>query len=506
MIGLSPGEHVDTSTLQPLNTAITSSRMMRLSTYVLVLVVVLLAGRPAAAQEGGAAPVPRNEDAELVFDQALEAFEQGDYGMAYRRFRLVVQDYPLHRKTTAAMLMAGKSLYRSGEYDRAIDVLNRLIEQYPSSSYLDEARRTRRFARQQMDRAEETREVIRLGVLLPSAEGDNTTRTQALFNGVRLAVDELSGAGGKPIQMIYRSTGSSASAARQAAEELVRQEVDAIVGPLFSEAAVAAGRVAEEAGVVMVAPLATDPAVSRNRRHVFQANPTIAMRGRQMARFVNSSLITIDAVGVAAEEGNAASEQMAESFREAWRQTGNELAFYKLVPGESGWRDLPNQLGSDSMQEVDAIYLPIVGSNATQLIGAALAGLEQVDERVRVLGNSAWHDLPFKQQASLFNTTYARVFYVDGGEGAKQFRQRYSALAGHAPRREVVERLAFTGYDVARFLLTTLQGQSGRPLHEALRQRSTYQGIGIRLNFGAGNVNEALYYLRYRNGQIQLLR
>ena len=479
---------------------------MRLSTFVLALVVALLVGRPAAAQEGGAAPVPRNEDAELVFDQALEAFEQGDYGMAYRRFRLVVQDYPLHRKTTAAMLMAGKALYRSGEFDQAIDVLGRLIEQYPSSSYLDEARRTRQFARQQLDHTEETREVTRLGVLLPPAEGDNTTRTQALFNGVRLAVDELNEAGGGPVQMIYRSTGSSAAAARRAAEELVRQDVDAIVGPLFSEAAVAAGRVAEEAGVVMMAPLATDPAVSRNRQYVFQANPTIAMRGRQMARFVNSSLVTVDVVGVAAEEGNAASEQMAESFREAWRQGGKQLAFYKLVPGESGWRDLPNQLGSGNIQEVDAIYMPIVGSNATQLIGAALSGLEQVDERVRALGNSAWHDLPFKQQASLFNTTYARVFYVDDGEDVEQFRQRYRALAGNAPRRELVERLAFTGYDVARFLLTTLREQPGRPLPEALRQRSLYQGIGIRLNFESGNVNEALYYLRYRNGQIRLLR
>ena len=132
--------------------------------FLMLLLVLLLApASPAVAQD----TVPRIEDAELVFDQAVQAFEEGDFGMAYRRFRLLYDTYALNRKTTAAYLMAGKSLYRSGQYREAADLLTAFIRRFPTSSYIGEAQRTLDFALQQMELAEGRRETIDLGVLLP---------------------------------------------------------------------------------------------------------------------------------------------------------------------------------------------------------------------------------------------------------------------------------------------------------------------------------------------------
>ena len=469
---------------------------------ILVLLALLVLAAPVAAQS----PVPRNEDAELIFDQALDAFEEGNYGMAYRRFRLVVRDYRLHRKTTAALLMAGKALYRDDQYEQAIEVLNELINQYPSSSYLEEARRTRRFARQALEEPGGGR-VIQLGILLPPAEGEGAAQTQALFNGVRLAVEAANEAGGRPVRMVFRDTGSSADGARQAASSLIRAGADALIGPLFSEQAEAAGEVAEEAGVVLMAPLATDPAVSRDRRYVFQANPSVSMRGRLMAHFVVNSLITVDQVGVIGQADNSTSEQMASSFREEIERLGEQPAFYKLLPNAVGWRDLASQVGAGTMQQADAVYMPIAGTDAETLVSAALTSLDRIDERMRVLGNSAWHDIPVKQQASKHSTTYANVFYVDEDQGQVQsFRRRYEELAGHPPSGGVTERLAYTGHDVARFLITSLEGDADQSLPETLHEQPPYQGLGIRLNFENSNMNEALFYLRYRNGQTRVLR
>ena len=471
---------------------------------VLVLLALLAFAAPVAAQDAGQGPVPRNDDAELIFEQALDAFEEENYGMAYRRFQLVVRDYRLHRKTTAALLMAGKALYRSGQYEQAVEVLSELINQYPSSSYLEEARRTRRFAQQALDGPGQGGRTIQLGVLLPPAEGESAAQTQALFNGVHLAVEAANEIGGRPVRMIFRNTGSNA---RQAASSLIEAGADAIIGPLFSEQAEAAGQVAEEAGVVLMAPLATDPAVGRDRRYVFQANPSVSMRGRLMARFVVNSLITVDRVGVVGQADNSTSEQMASSFREEVGRLGEQLAFYKLLPNAVGWRNLASQVGTGIMQQADAVYMPIAGNDAETLVSAALSSLDRMDERMRVLGNSAWHGIPVKQQASKHNTTYANVFYVDEERGQVQsFRRRYEELAGRPPSGGVAERLAYTGHDVARFLITSLQKEADQPLTETLHEQPPYQGLGIRLNFENSNMNEALFYLRYRNGQTQVLR
>lgn len=473
-----------------------------------VVAVLLAAVLPAAAQEDGDLPTPRDavpvrEEAELIFEQALEAFEEGDYGMAYRRFRLVVRDYRLHRKTTAALLMGGKARYRQGEYAEAIETLQTLVNEYPTSRYRDEAQRVIRFARMQMEQASTTRETIRLGLLLPATEGDNAARTQALFNGIRLAVEEHNGAGGEQaIRMIYRETGGGAGSVREATRSLIREDVAMIVGPLYSEQARAAAAVAEEEGVVLVAPLATDEAVSAGRRFVFQANPTIAMRGKQMAQLAVHGLMGADSLGVVTEAGNEVSEQMAEAFRQEVRRLGNQVALYKRLPGAEGWHDLSRQLGGGNVENLDALYLPIAGSNARELVNAALSGIDRLGQRVRILGNSNWHDLPTKQLASTYNTIYGRVFHPEANEAeGRSFREQYRQLAGQSPNR-----LAYTGYDVTRFLLTQMQAHPNAPLHEALHQGETYEGLGMRFNFEEGNVNEAMFFLRYRRGQIELLR
>src|SRR5690606_40013268 len=52
-----------------------------------------------------------------------------------------------------SMLMAGKSLYRDGQFEEAIVVLDELIDRYPTSGYLAEARRVRRLAEEARDGA-----------------------------------------------------------------------------------------------------------------------------------------------------------------------------------------------------------------------------------------------------------------------------------------------------------------------------------------------------------------
>lgn len=472
------------------------SRIGLASWLLACLTVVVM--HPAVAQESELV----DPEAEFVFEEALGIFEDGHYGSAFRRFERVYSDYPLNRKTTAAWLMAGKSLYRHGEYSRAIDVLSHFIREFPASSYQADAQRTRRFATSSLEAENRRGRLVNFGILLPM-DSESVELSQAMFNGIRIAVEEhnSSGGGQMPIKMIFRDSGHRPELAAEAAEELARQNVDVIIGPIYSDEARAAGGVAQVNGVPLIAPLATDEEVSRGRSYVFQANPTIGMRGRLMARFAVRSL-RLDEFGIISEFSNELSEVMAESFEDEVFRLGAEVSFVKLLPGPSSWFRLLDHVKSDTLVFARALYLPITGGDAPTLIRAVLNELNRADVPLRILGNKEWHSVGAARTASKFSTTYTTDFYVDELLPATQsFIASFAAISDNPP-----SQLAYSGYDVARYVMLQLTANAGQPLHRAFREAPPYQGLGTRLDFRGGNVNEAIFFLRYRDGFIELLR
>ncbi len=534
--------------------------------------VGLVAGGPEAAQAQEQEVIPQNPDAEQVFEEALSAYERGEYDTAHDRFRRVL-DYPLNRKTTAALLMGAKALVQMGEYQRAADMLTTLLDRYPATSYQEQARQLRQRAREQAARAGAAPDTLHVGIVLPM-DSENVTLSQSLFNGVRLAVDEHNGVRRRYVppsglapadsfdvydtaaavgdslaaaegsttvatatdtvrvdslrivtervnrpewvaKMHFRAASSGPESARAAVDSLVRiDEADVILGPLYSRNAQAAGAVAEEAETLLVPPLANAKSVSAGRDYVFQANPTRPLRGRLMARFAAESLL-MDRVGVIYERSSRISEQMAMSFQKAAERRDVEIPFVLGLENERDWSRLPDVVESDStltdsvLAENEAFYLPISGRNAAGKIQDALTGLGRLTVNARALGNAEWHDLPIRRQASRFQATYTNDFYVQPGRGEVQrFVRRYRLLTGNTPADLSVrgQRLAYTGYDVAHFLLRTLAPDGGRPGPQALRTASSYEGLGVRINFENTNVNRAMFYHRYRANRLELLR
>ncbi len=503
---------------------------------------------PTVHGQSGEAAVPELGEAEALFEQALDAFERGEYALAQRRFRLVTE-YRLNQKTTASLLMAGKALYRMEQHARAIDVLSTLLDRYPQTSYRDEARRVLDYARTARRRTQDEPDRIRIGIALPLA-GEDAPLAQAMFNGIRLAVDAHNGVErryasaedeqtrvvrsanettrrviteqttppDRIAEMYFRNTRGEASGAQAAVDSLVQiDNVDFIIGPLYSHEAQAAAETAERAGVVLMAPLATDEGVSAGRRYVFQANPTIETRGEIMARFAVRSLL-VDGVGILTEQGNSISERMAEGFRREIRRLDAELAFDERLPNARAWSQLqqelqPDSLSRDSLRRAEALYLPIAGSNAGGRIQDALTGLAWLSRtsgiNFRVLGNAEWHGLTIARLASPFQATYTNDFFVDETRSPVQvYMRQYRLLTGDPPAdlHVTARRLAFTGYDVARFMLERASQPTGQPMQVRIREAPAYEGVGIKIDFDGRNVNQSMFVHRYRNNQVDRLR
>jgi len=536
---------------------------------ILVIAVACITGTAHAQEE-----IPRLPRAELAFEDARAAFESGDFADAAESFQSITE-FPLNRKTTAAFLMAAKSRYRQGDYRATLDLIETLLSRYPETSYREEAIDVQTKAEEGLRTFGRRADTLRVGIVLPMRDRD-ADLTQAFFTGMRLAVDEHNGIRrryvlppqlrtsgsddvdvfdtadlygdslatadgattiatsrdtiqvdsirivteqvGQPpyiAKMYFRSVAENPESAGAAVDSLVRLDrADVIVGPLYSQFAREAGRVAEQNRVVMIAPLATDESVSEGRQFVFQANPTIPMRGRLMARFAAESLL-MKSVGIIHESADETARQIASGFREEARQIGLSVPYTLNLESRRDWSRLPGAFAADSTvtdsmrAAAEAVYLPITGRDAQGKIQDAMVGLQRFGTDIRILGNSQWHDLSVKQEASKVRATYGNDFYIDTSRnGVQSFIRSYRMLTGETPDDLSVtaQRMAYTGHDVTRFLLQFVEAGRTRPSPDALRSPPRYNGLGIRIDFQPGsNVNRALYFHRYRDGQIELI-
>lgn len=535
-----------------------------------VLLCALCLSRPAQAQE----TIPRLPRAELAFDDARTAFEAGNFDRAADEFRSVTE-FPLNRRTTAAFLMAAKARYRQGNYQAALDLVSTLLERYPETTYREQAVEVRVKAQEGLRMFGGRADTLRIGIVMPMQDR-SADLTQAFFNGVRLAVDEHNGVRRRYIlppelrsvqseqvevfdtadiygdslattdgrttiatprdtiqvdsiqivteqvgspeyvaKMHFRSVDETPESAASAVDSLIQiDRVDIIVGPLYSENARVAGRVAEENRVVMVAPLATFESVSEGRKFVFQANPTLPTRGRLVARFAAESLL-MKSVGIVHETSDQSAAEFARGFREEARQIGLNVPYTLNLTSRRDWSRLPGAFAADSTitdsirAEASSMYLPITGRDAQGKIQDAMVGLGRFGSNTRVLGNAQWHDLSVKKEASEVRATYSNDFYVENSRnGVQSFIREYRLLTGDTPDDLPVtgQRLAYTGFDVTRFVLQFIEPGRTRPRPDALRSPPRYNGLGIRIDFQPGtNVNQAIYFHRYRDGAIELL-
>ncbi len=139
---------------------------------------------------------------------------------------------------------------------------------------------------------------LRIGLIgVFDGTAKNSSGLPARF-AARMAVDELNASGGVIIggvthrlALVERETANRPEAAADAARALINLDsVDVVVGPQFSALAVAAGAVAEESRVPLVAPMASSPTVTDGRAFVTRLAFLDAEQGEVLARFAYDSL------------------------------------------------------------------------------------------------------------------------------------------------------------------------------------------------------------------------
>jgi branched-chain amino acid transport system substrate-binding protein len=483
---------------------------MRLTVRILTAAVFSVVGVfPTSGQAvdtaRAAALYPFDSVIEDAFWQGIEAWDRADYDTALDRFKSVIAR-PENRRTTAAMLMAGRTLLVTERYGEAIGLLASFVERYPESRYVDAASETLELARQRYELQRRRDEgVFELGVLLPMSDGA-VRFTRSMFTGIRMAVDQFNERGGTQVRMVFEDSGADPDKAIEAFNRLMgRSNPGAVIGPLYSEEAVAVSELADSAGVLLLVPLATDGAVTLDKTSVFQANPTYESRGRIMARYAVQRL-RHGSIGVLADSTSFA-ERMARAFEEEALELGAEVPLFGLFTGLDEWYSIAERYGAteddeedtegpgpNRLEELDALYLPVTGEDAAGLATIALDELNFANPNLPLLGNGEWAHVPEPERMARHRMVYGSDFRVDSTDSdVVEFDREFRRRMGRSP-----DQPAFVGFDVTSFLLGRLRSISQtESLIQSIHDSGEFSGLGIRIYFGDDQVNRSLFFTRY---------
>ena len=90
-------------------------------------------------------------DVEAIFSKGINEYRSGDFGRATQTFEELLNNYPVHQRITAVHIMLGKCYYKTRENQKGITALEDLIKKYPTSNYIDDAHYTLGFFMYQME-------------------------------------------------------------------------------------------------------------------------------------------------------------------------------------------------------------------------------------------------------------------------------------------------------------------------------------------------------------------
>ena len=304
-------------------------------------------------------------------------------------------------------------------------------------------------------------------------------------NAARLAIKEINAAGGlstgksrdKVSLVLEDSQASPEVAAEKSADLIDRQGVSAIIGPNSSSNAVAAAKVADEKGVLLIAPWSTNPKTtvdektSKPLRTVYRACFTDDFEAKALGQFARSKLGAMKAA-VLYDEKAAVLKNQAELFASSFTASGGTIVATETF--NTGDKDFTAQLARIRTAAPDILFLPSYYEDAAaQLKQARAAGVTAT-----FLGSDAWStpDL-IKLAGSAAEGSYLFNHYSPDSPNplTRKFVAAYKAAYGSVP-----DDVAALTYD--SFGLLSKAFASG----EKADRDSVLQGMaGVRLFEGA---------------------
>ncbi len=271
---------------------------------------------------------------------------------------------------------------------------------------------------------------IKLGSIGPLSGGVAVYGTEAR-NAIELAVEEINAAGGvngQNFELISEDDEGNPEKSVSAYKKLVTKDgVKLIVGSLTSGCTLAITPLAQAQKVVLVAPAATNPAITDAGDYIFRACYTDPFQGTVGAKFAAENLGTKRAA-ILYDVGNDYSVGLTDNFVKKFTEEGGEIVAKESYT--TGDKDFNAQLTKIKNANPDVVYLPDYYGTVA-LISKQLRAQGITTPTV---GPDGWDGLAEGAGDELLNGFYSNHYASDSSdEKVQKFAAAYKAKFGTAP-------------------------------------------------------------------------
>lgn len=337
----------------------------------------------------------------------------------------------------------------------------------------------------------DTTKPVAVALLVPSGSGQATDSTLAksLENAARLAIGDLQGVS---IDLRVYSTAGKPGQAAAMASRAVDEGAKIIIGPVFAEAANAAG-VAVAGRGVNVLSFSNNSAIAGG--NVFILGNTFENTANRLVRFAvrqgKTKILIVNGKDVAEEKGRAAiAAAIANSGATAVGSTSFELTQVGLINA------VPGIAGTAKSTSADAVFLTSGTAGALPILSQLLAENGVSGATTQFIGLQRW-DIP--SSATALPGLQGGWFALPSPGLNSQFQARYTAAYG-----EPAHPIAGLAYDGIAAIGALVKGGNANALSGgSLTQATGFAGVnGIFRLLPNGTNERGLAVAQIRNNQV----
>ncbi|RYX86768.1 ABC transporter substrate-binding protein [bacterium] len=308
-----------------------------------------------------------------------------------------------------------------------------------------------------------------------SLSGGTATFGLSTDKGIRMAFEEINAGKpplGKKLELVSADDSSQPAQVPGAVQKLIKESnATVLIGEVASKLSKIAAPIAQKAGVPMVSPASTNPAVTQAGDYIFRTCFIDPFQGSVMAKFAKNDLKATKAA-ILTDVANDYSRGLTEFFTAEWKKGGGQI-----VDSESysqGDKDFNSQLTKIKASNPDVIYIPgyynEVGNIAVQ---ARRLGITQP-----MMGGDGW-DSPklFEIGGKAVQGCYFSNHYSPQSQDPRvvKFVTDYKAKNGETP-----DAMAALGYDAAYIVSNAIERAGSvdkSKIRDALATTKDYPGV-----------------------------
>ena len=311
-------------------------------------------------------------------------------------------------------------------------------------------------------------------------EYGSLTGAQATFgtstdNGIKLAVDEINGAGGingKTLKLTaYDDQGDPAEAAVVVTKLITQDQVQVVLGEVASSLSLAAAPICQQNKIPMISPSSTNPKVTQVGDYVFRVCFIDPFQGQVMSDFAMKNL-KAQTAAILRDQKSDYSMGLADFFVKRFKEKGGTIVSdQSYVAGDV---DFKSQLTNIRGQKPDVIFVPGYYGE----VGLIAKQARELGVKVALLGGDGWDSSKLYEigGAALDGCYFSSHYSPESTDPKVQdFVKKYQTKYGQVP-----DALATLGYDSMGVLAEALKNAKSlgeADIRDAIAATKAYAGV-----------------------------